>query len=166
MGSEMCIRDRVWGVRKRTTKGISMIRFTCVEPCIHNTPIYRQTGTQTAPAPNGSVKQGTTKVLTKPNSPLFNAKGLSLARRKAAAPLGARSPHDQPMRGGPEQKGSQGARGAVIRRDGKPRDSAVPALQPAIKTGMTPSRQRWRPPKAENADRWMRRPSQRSSNQV
>ena len=45
-----------------------MIRFTCVEPCIHNTPIYRQTWAQTAPALSWSAKMGHTKGphLTKP----------------------------------------------------------------------------------------------------
>ena len=51
----------MWGVRKRTTKWIFMIRFTCVEQCIHNTPIYRQTWAQTAPAFSGPAKMGHTK---------------------------------------------------------------------------------------------------------
>ena len=35
--------------------------FSCVEPCIHNTSIYRQTWAQTAPALSGSAKTGHTK---------------------------------------------------------------------------------------------------------
>ena len=44
--------------------------FSCVEPCLHNAPIYRQTWTRTAPAPNRPVKHGTPKVFTKPNPSL------------------------------------------------------------------------------------------------
>jgi hypothetical protein len=76
--------------------------FTCVEPCIHNTPIYRQTWALTVPAVSGPAKRGTPKALTEPN-PLLNADGTAPARRATTAPLGARSLHDPPMGGGPER---------------------------------------------------------------
>ena len=56
-----------------------------------------------------------------------------------------------------------GTRATAIRCDDRPRDSTVPMLHPAIKTGKTPSRHRLRTPKAESAGRWMGRPSQGSS---
>ena len=55
----------------------------------------------------------------------------------------------------------RGVRSTAIRRDDRPRDST--GLQPAIKTGQTPSRHYWRTPKAEGAGSWMGRPSQGSS---
>ena len=37
--------------------------FSCVEPCIHDTPIYKQPWTRTAPALSGPAKRGTPKAL-------------------------------------------------------------------------------------------------------
>ena len=118
--------------------------FSRVEPYLHNAPIYRQAWTQTAPASNGPVKNSTPKVFTKLNPPplkyQWNRPGSPSDRRATRA----RAPHNPPMRGGPEQGGSRGALDAVIRHDGRPRDSTAPVLQPAIKTGTTLSRQHWR----------------------
>jgi hypothetical protein len=152
----------VWGVRKRTTKRTSMFRFTCVEPCIHNTPIYRQMWAQTAPAFSGPAKTGHTKGphLT---GPLLNADGMAPAHQAIATPLGARSPHDQPMGSGPKKEGKRGDHGVAMRCDDWPWDSTAPTLRPAIKTGRTPSRHHWHTPKAENAGRWMGHPGQGSS---
>ena len=133
---------------------------TCVEPCIHNPLIYRPTKAPTVPVVSGPARTGHTKSphLSKP--PLKDANGTAPTRPATAAPLGARSLHDPPMGSGPE-RGKRCVRGTMIRRDDRPRDSMT--RQPAIKTGLTPSRLAWRTPKAEGVSSWMGRPAQEPS---
>ena len=75
---------------------------TCVEPCIHNPLIYRPTKAPTVPAISGPARTGHTKSprLSKPH---INADGTAPTRPANAVPLGARSLHDPPMRGGLER---------------------------------------------------------------
>ena len=148
----------MWGVRKRTTKGIPMIRFTCVEPCIHNTHIYRQTWAQTAPAFSGPAKTGHTK------GPHLTEPPLECQRDGASPPSNRCATRGtiaaRPTNG---RRPRVGDHGVAMRRDDRPRDSTALTLQPAIKTGETLSRHHWRTSKAESAGRWMGHPGQGSS---
>ena len=93
----------MWGVRKRNAKGISMIRFTCVEPCIHNTPIYRQTWAQTAQRSAGQPKTGHTKGPHLTGSPLeCRRDGASLPsnRRATRGTIAARPTNGRRPRAG------------------------------------------------------------------
>ena len=99
-------------------------------------------------------------------APLFNARKSGPAHRVTTAPLEELPPYDPPMQRDPQQGRSRSARDAVMGRICRPRDSAVPAPQPATKTGTPSSRQHWHPPKAGGANRRMGRPHHGSSNRV
>jgi len=139
--------------------------LSCVEPCIHNTSIYRQTRAQTAPALNGPAKTGHTKGphLTEPPLEYRRDGAISPSNRCATRGTIAARPTNgrRPRVGG---KTRRPRRGDKTRR---PASGFHSTNAPAGHQDChDPSRQRRRPTKAGNMDRQMGRPGQGSSNRV
>ena len=150
----------MWGVRKRTGEWNSMIRLL-VWNHVSTIPLFiGQRRHQRSQQSVGRPERGTPRAFTYSNS-LLN---MPMEWRQRAQQLPRHSGHDRctthQWEAAPSG-GKRGIRGTTIRRDDQPRDSTT--RQPAIKTGLTPSRLAWRTPKAEGASSWMGRPAQEPS---
>ena len=92
----------MWGARKETTKGISMIRLL-VWNHVSTILLFISKHGHNGPSSQWAGQSGARQKPSPKSNPHLNADGTAPALPATTAPLGARSLHDPPMGGGPER---------------------------------------------------------------